>query len=512
MLLSAAINVPFIGQAFHIDDGVFLHVAENVSRHPFFSQDVPLQFEGITASDLASTEHPPLTAYYMALAAAVGGEFSETVLHVAFLLFPIILTAATCSLACRFTGSPVIATLAVLATPVVYVMSHTLMTDVPLLAVWAAALALFIDGVDSGRRRRLWAGALAASLAVLISYTGFCLVPLLAAYALLHRSRIGFLAMLLPIAVFGTWLGLNYAHFGRFTPAPLLIDYLVVRKVPAPGLLVQKLIYAVVVLGGVILFPLALWFLGKWKRAVAGLAFALTIVTMTAAREYDLPEKLIFVVLFTAGFLGIWEIGSRFTGSLQSFRGRSEGDTDDLFLGLGLWFLGALTFCVLFYLTGAARHFLSAVLPFVLMTVRRTERLAGEKVRRFAVPALLATGSLALALGIADYQFAGIYRDFAGSVRRVYAKPNQTIWFTGEWGFRTYLERLGGRELGRRDPPAGKKRPPGGAQAGHALRDAVRRCPGAGLDGFGRSLPGRLSDPLSERRRRPDLHDRNAAL
>ncbi|MEJ2079557.1 MAG: hypothetical protein P8Z74_16390, partial [Acidobacteriota bacterium] len=295
----------------------------------------------------------------------------------------------------------------------------------------------------------LGAGAVMASLATFISYAGFCLVPLLALYAVLRKSRFGLMVAFLPVVVFGAWLGINYVHYGRFIPGPLVTDYLLVEKVLSPRLVLGKLVYGIVALGGVTVFPLALWFLGTWRRSLAGLFAAVVIASATEVGDYGFWAKGLFVVLFIGGFVGIWEIGSRLVGAVRTSHAGSARDTDEVFLGL--WFLGALTFCVLFYITGAARYLLPAVVPFVLMMVRRAVRLVGGTVRRFAVPALLATGSVALALGIADFQFAGIYRDFAGSVRKAYLQPNHTIWFTGEWGFRTYLERLGGRELGRRD-------------------------------------------------------------
>jgi hypothetical protein len=61
---------------------------------------------------------------------------------------------------------------------------------------------------------------------------------------------------------------------------------------------------------------------------------------------------------------------------------------------------------------------------------------------------------LALAISAADYQFASIYRDFASALQREYQSPGGKLWFTGEWGFRAYLEQAGGQELGRRDSRA----------------------------------------------------------
>ena len=189
-LFAIAINIPFVNQAFHMDDGIFLIAAKNVSHNPLFPQDVPVLFEGVSVADLGSTEHPPLTVYFMALCARMGG-FSEVALHAGFLLFPAILGIATYSLARRFTSHPMIAAVALLCLPVVYVMSHTLMADLPLVALWTASVALFVHGVDSSRTKWIAAGVGVASMAALISYAGLCLVPLLALYAVLHRSRTG---------------------------------------------------------------------------------------------------------------------------------------------------------------------------------------------------------------------------------------------------------------------------------------------------------------------------------
>ncbi|MFZ0430528.1 MAG: glycosyltransferase family 39 protein, partial [Acidobacteriota bacterium] len=451
-LLAIAINLPFLGQAFHIDDPVFLKVAENTSRDPLFAQDLPILFEGVSVPDLASAEHPPLIAWYMALAARLGGGFSEVVLHTAFLLFPAILAVATYSLARRFTSSPAIATVALLVSPVVFVMSHTLMTDLPLMALWTASVALFVHGLDSGRMRWAWIGGITAALATFASYAGLCLVPLLAAYSVLKKQPAGLLPSMLPVPAFGAWLALNAVHYGRFTPGPLLNHYLFVEKVLAPGLIGDKLIYAVVVLGGATLFPLALVALGTVRRIVAGFLLAVALVFITEVRAYDLPAAACFVGLFSAGFVALWEIFRSFGRSLRSLRSLPSEAADDLFLGL--WFTGALAFCVLVYLTGAARYLLPAVPPFILMVVRRAELRTGGRLLHLAVPALFATAIMALAAATADFQFARIYREFAGSLAASAAsrEPGRRVWFTGEWGFRAYLERLGGRELGRRDP------------------------------------------------------------
>jgi len=402
LLFSVAVNAPFVNQAFHMDDGVFLLSARQVFQNPLFPQDVPLYFEGVLVKDLASAEHPPLTAYFMALCAAVGGRFSEVVLHTGFLLFPAILAAGMYSLACRFTSRPLIATLLVLVTPVVYVMSHTLMADLPFLALWTASVALFVHGVDSGRTRWTTGGTVLAALTSLVSYAGLSLVPLLALYAVLRKSRSGLAMVILPVSLFGLWVGLSSFHFGRFTPGALVSHYFYTEKVLSPSLLMNKLVFAVVFLGGITIFPPALLAVSTLWRIAAGIGLGAVIARMTAVNDYSLVQEGLFVLLFAAGFAAVWEILVRLYGSVRTIGASAAGSgADDLFLGL--WFLGATTFCVTFYLTGAARYLLPAIPPLVLMMVRRAERVMPGRVSFLAVPALVLTGLMALALAIADY-------------------------------------------------------------------------------------------------------------
>src|SRR5215510_2820437 len=123
-----AANVIFIRQAYHMDDGIYLLLARNAVNSPWSPQDVPTHFEGLYAADLASTEHPiPVTAYYMMLISHLTHGFKEPALHVAFLLFPVVLACAMFALARRYTGHALLASLTLMFLPAVFVLSHTLM-------------------------------------------------------------------------------------------------------------------------------------------------------------------------------------------------------------------------------------------------------------------------------------------------------------------------------------------------------------------------------------------------
>ncbi len=113
---------------------------------------------------------------------------------------------------------------------------------------------------------------------------------------------------------------------------------------------------------------------------------------------------------------------------------------------------GVFSFCIIFYMTGSARYVIPLTPPLVLLIVREAEaRLDLARFKRFAAYALCLSSALALPLAVADYQFAGIYREFASHLRTRYSGLAGRIWFVGEWGLRAYLEGLGGEQLGRCD-------------------------------------------------------------
>jgi hypothetical protein len=104
-------------------------------------------------------------------------------------------------------------------------------------------------------------------------------------------------------------------------------------------------------------------------------------------------------------------------------------------------------------MTGSARYLLPALPPLALIVFRRLG--AGIDAKSMIVVAnFVLSASLSICLAVSDYQFAGIYRHFASSMKALWPAPPAKVWFTGEWGLRAYLEPLGARELGRRDARA----------------------------------------------------------
>jgi hypothetical protein len=441
--------IPFLSQAFHMDDGIYVLLAENIKQNFWFPQDKPIFFEGLYVGDISSTEHAwPLTSYLMALCASAGDGFSEIALHSGFLIFPIVLAISMHRLASQFTAHPVHASLVLLTLPVVSVLSHTLMTDIPLLALWVASTVLVCRGVDTGKKSCLWIGSATAALCSLISYSGLCLVMVLGLYAILRKKQGAlFPILILPVSVLGIILVIHSFHYHRFPLNMLLGYYFIDQKVLSPALLVEKLMSAVLTIGAVTIFPLTLLILCKRKIIAAALVIGIGLVLLTPVSKYSFAQRILFLVIFCIGLPPIIDAAGFL---LKALRRRACGDPEEFFLSA--WFIGMLVFCVAAYMNGSARYLLPAIPPFVLILIRRMERsLNPGAFRWIGAATIVFGGAFGMLLSVADYQFAGIYRDFAATLKKESSNHDAGIWFAGEWGFRTYLEREGGRELGRRD-------------------------------------------------------------
>ncbi|MBI3939687.1 MAG: glycosyltransferase family 39 protein [Acidobacteria bacterium] len=449
-----AINLPFINQAFHIDDPIYVLLAKQVLKNPRFPQDVPVFFEGTYARDLASMEHPPLTAYLLAVSAIINREFSEIALHLGFMVFPVILAVSMYFLSRRFTRHPVTSALLLMSLPVVYIMSHNLMTDLPLLALWTLSVVVFVSGVDGKRRSLLWAGGCLAVLASLVSYAGLCLIPLLMLYAWLRRDWHAIATVFVGSgAAVLFWHAVNYAHYRRMVFGYMLGYYFGTAHALSPLLVFEKLTYLVVVLGGVTLFPfvtLVFYTALERRRIYAGIGAALIVSAFIRVPTVSSGHRCLFVFFCASGLALLCGVLKPHLSSLPRVLRDVRGHADQVFLVA--WLLGMLLFCIVCFMTGCARYILPMTPPLVLLSVRELEcRLDAERFRRWVLLAVMSGFSLALALAVADYRFAGIYRRFAADFSSSFGPLRSRIWFTGEWGLRAYMEKLGGNELGRQD-------------------------------------------------------------
>ena len=179
LALLLLIRVPFLNQAVQGDDHTYIAEAAHALVDPLHPLNFKIVFLG-DEIDLRGHPHPPLNAWALAALIAIFGEVKEVPFHAAYMLWSLIAVCAMWSLARRFSPRPLWATLLFIAVPTFVVNGNSFETDLPFLALWMSAVALYCSG-------RMAFAAVAMALAALTSYQAVFLSPILFFH---RRSRV----------------------------------------------------------------------------------------------------------------------------------------------------------------------------------------------------------------------------------------------------------------------------------------------------------------------------------
>ena len=221
-----ALRLPFLNQAVQGDDPYYLYGAEHAQIDPLHPAQAKYYFQGDLV-DMRGFPHPPLNAWILAAPLAVIGDVKEPLFHFRYILFSLIAALAMWSLARRFCDRPLLATLLFLVVPAFVVNGNSFESDLPFLAMWMAAIALFVKAVDENSTIALFFATLFASLAGLAAYQSILFAPILAAY--LFEKRKFHAALWLPVlaapAALAAWQFFEYFSSG-ILPAAMLAGYM----------------------------------------------------------------------------------------------------------------------------------------------------------------------------------------------------------------------------------------------------------------------------------------------
>jgi hypothetical protein len=299
------IRLPFLNQAVQGDDHIYLKEASHALVDPWHPSDVRDVFLGDVV-DLRGHSHPPLNAWVLAGLLAVFGDVREVPFHAAYILFSLIAVLAMWGLARRFSPHPVGAVLLLAAVPAFVVNGGSLESDLPLLAFWLAAVALFCAG------RLGWAAA-AMALATMAAYQAVLLTPILAVWVWQHRRRdwAAWLTVLTPAVTVVAWQVFMRQTTGAM-PAAVLSGYFTHYGFQA----LQKKLASTLMLG------IHSWF-------------------------------LVFPLLIPPAAMLAW-------------RKRRDPDTQFLLAWIGIFFAGA---AVIFF-AGSARYLLPMAAPVAILASR----------------------------------------------------------------------------------------------------------------------------------------------
>jgi 4-amino-4-deoxy-L-arabinose transferase-like glycosyltransferase len=451
--------VPFINKPLFIDDTLFVRSAEQIQKHPLDFYGFNINWFDQTLPMSESTENPPLTSYYIALAALLVG-WSERALHLAFLLPALAAGWGIYSLAQNYCRRPFVAALIAVSTPVFLISATSLMSDVILLAFWVWALVAFENGLRKGGVPWFVGCGCLAGLAVLTKFFGLALVPLLAVYGLCRLRRAGWwmIAFVIPLlfAAGYEWLGYRLYGHGLFLSAAQYASGAHEYSSIKPW---ETTIIGLGFAGGCFL-PVLFYTPLLWSRRVA-----LMGPCLVAAGMLVIPRMLSFVWVLWAkdGSLnwGVFLVSSVLTVGGIYIVLLTVADLwnkrDAVSLLLFLWMFGVLVFTIKLNWTINGRCLLPGIPALGILLARRLEHHgAGVESKPFwpvVWPALLA-GVISLFLVKADYDLAGIYKTAARTLLAQYQKPGTGLWFHGHWGFQYYMEQGGATAAELKSPPS----------------------------------------------------------
>jgi len=277
------IRIPFWNQAILGDDATYLTAAAHALIEPLHPDNARIVFQG-QEWDLRGHPHGPLNAWVLAGLIAVTGDVKEIPFHAAYTAFSLIAVCAMWSLARRFSPRPLWATLLFIAVPVFVVNGNSLETDVPFVAFWLAAVALF------QHHRPL--ACFSMVLGALTSPQATFLTPILLVYVWLYcrRDVTAWLAALVPSAAFVAWQLFARLSTGAL-PAQVLAGYLTHFDLWNPQA------------------RLAL-FLHSWFLVFPALVPGALLLAWRRRREPDAIFLLAWIGLFFAGALVVFFAGS----------------------------------------------------------------------------------------------------------------------------------------------------------------------------------------------------------
>ena len=453
-LLLAAVTLvvltSFLWKAVHLDDPLFLWMAEQIQHHPTDFFGFAINWHGTRAPVYLVNKNPPLAGYYFALWRVLGVR-SEWAFHSAAIPIALLAVHSVYGLSRRLCRSPLAAAALALATPAFVVSATTLMTDVLMFGWWCLAIWLWLVGLDERRTLALAGAALATALCALTKYFGAGLIPLLFVYTVWRERRLDpRLAWLaLPLAIllaYEAYTRLLYGH-GVVTGA---IGYAGAARGRLATTWLDGGVTALSFTGGSLLAASLLgpfftrralpWTATAGVGLALGLAFGLGQAGGIALRgdmglRWDVLLPLTGFVLAGANVLWL--------ALQQCLREPRNAET----LLLALWVFGTFVFAGFLNWTVNARAILPMAPAVVLLALRaREQRFAGPGVppaAPLAVPALLGL-ALSLAVARGDEQWALSSPLAAQAMAHSRGDAPGRLFFQGHWGLQFYIEPLKG--------------------------------------------------------------------
>ena len=456
ILVSLACLAPFLGKALHMDDPMYVWAARQIQTNPldFYGFTINWSTQEIPMFEIM--KNPPLASYYIALVASLFG-WAERTLHAAFLLPALAAVIGTYYLSREFCGTPLLAALAGILTPVFLLSSTTVMCDIMMLSFWVWAAFMWMRGMKNDSAGSLLCAAFLITLSSLTKYYGMSLIPLLFTYSLIKKRTLGrwTLYLLIPVLVLSAYQWLTYTLYGR----GLLMDassYALAHQTIDSETMFAKSMTGLFFTGGcfisVLFFSYVLWqrqTLAIIAVAAAPVVFYYILQIVPNGLQYDYDKSLNWLFILQCYLFSIAGMGVLLLALSDLWRGKDA----DSFL-LFAWIAGTLLFSCFLNWTVSGRSVLPMLPAIGILLARRIEhRRALHDMMTARYILLPLTLSLVVSISVvrADYLWADTVRQEAVEISTLYKNDFSTLWFQGHWGFQYYMEMHGGKALDRKN-------------------------------------------------------------
>jgi 4-amino-4-deoxy-L-arabinose transferase-like glycosyltransferase len=457
-LLSLICLLPFSDKAFHMDDPLFIRAAQQIIKHPFDPYGFPIVWYAHQLPMSRVNQNPPLASYYAALLGLVAG-WSERALHLGFILPALVVILGTYRLARRFTKKPFLAAAATLLAPGFFVSATGVMCDTMMLALWILAVIFWMEGLDEPVKPiALAVSSLLIAACALTKYFGVSLIPLLLAYSVIQKRRIGSWVgfLLIPVFLLGAYELGTHALYGRGLLSDGLFYTAGTRKSDWEGIsLFGHVLVGLAFAGGCTLPALTFVpFLWSRKQILAGgvlgmlLGFSLFNGWVNLDTTRTRSDWIVFhwalvnseLLVCIAGGVAVWAL------AVADFWKRRSAAS----VLLLLWVVGTFCYAILVNWVVNARSLLALIPAAAILIARRFDeiQISSARWRRLAfVAPLVVSGAVSLGVASGDMKLANSSRKMANYIHQKTLSESGAVEFQGHWGFQYYMESFGARPL-----------------------------------------------------------------
>lgn len=442
----------FLGKAYNIDDPLTVWTAQRIAAHPADFYGFHINWYGTFSPMPLIDLNPPGTAYYLAPFGIIS-KWHESALHIAIAFASTALILGIYFLARQMNGHQLTAAVFALVCPGVFVSMGTVMTDLPMTALWVWVILLWRLGLENERPGLNAAAGVLIGLAALVKYFAMSLIPLLFVYTLFFGRKRRLAWLLIPVAIliifelytwhfYGTghlriiagqaerYYSVSTVNYGR----KFLTGLTFLGAGAAPALFVAPLLWR--------------------NRKIFWIAAAtVAIITIFLKQSGWQPSEVQisfgwgFWIQYCICLLSGIHIVALFAAELWHCRDRDA-------LLFCLWLGGVFFYSVVIYHLVNIRVILPAFPAVALLCARRLNNVQAEcglSVRRRTVHAAVVWAAFFVSLGLslcvacADISLANSSRTAAEIIAP--EKRSGSTWFSGHWGFQYYMEARGAKPI-----------------------------------------------------------------